>query len=143
MAPDGTGRRSAGSARPGPSRTSPGRTIPSSSMDRLGHLAIAPLGIGNRIGHGIVEITFGQAIADHLEREEVLTLLAQDPAQAFHVVFEELAVARRGALRVDQALALEKADLRDRDVGKLLAQQSQDIADGEIRAAGHSLPATR
>ena len=57
--------------------------------------------------------------------------------------FEELAVPRRRPLGVHQALALEEADLRDGDVGELLPEQRQDVADGEVRAAGHSLPATR
>jgi len=74
---------------------------------------------------------------------KVLALLAQDPAQALHVLLVELPVSRGGALRVDQALALQKADLRDRDVGKLLPEQREDVPDGEIRAAAHSFPATR
>jgi hypothetical protein len=112
-------------------------------VDRLGHLAVASFGVGNRVGHGVVEIPLGQAVADHLEWEEVLTLLAQYPAQPLHIVLEEFSVTRRRALGVDQALALEKADLRDGDVGKFLAQKGQDVTDGEIRTAGHSLPATR
>ncbi len=56
---------------------------------------------------------------------------------------KNLPVPRRRALGVDQALALEEPDLRDRDVGELLPQQGQDVTDGEVGAAGHSLPATR
>ena len=51
----------------------------------------------------------------------VLTLLPQDPAQALDVGFVELAVARRRALGIEQTLALEEADLRDGDVGELVA----------------------
>jgi hypothetical protein len=51
----------------------------------------------------------------------MLPLLAQDPTETLHVGLEELAVARRRALGVHQALALQEADLGDRDVGKLLA----------------------
>ena len=40
-------------------------------------------------------------------------------------------------LRVEQALALEEADLRDRDVGELVLQEVEDLADGEVRALGH------
>ena len=47
----------------------------------------------------------------------------------------ELAVARRRALRVDEALALEEADLRDRDVGELVAELGQHLADREVLAA--------
>ena len=96
-----------------------------------------------RSGGGVVELAVGQAVADHLQRQEVLPLLAQHPAQPLDVVLEELAVARRRALRVDQSLALEEADLADRDVGELLPQERQDVTDGEVRAAAHSFPATR
>ena len=91
----------------------------------------------------VVEVPVGQAVPDHLEGQEVLALLAQHPAQALHVVVEELAVARGRTLGVHQALALEEADLRDGDVGELLPQQGQDVADGEVGAAAHSFPATR
>ena len=102
-----------------------------------GRLAVRPLGLG------VVELPVRQAVPDHLERQKMLPLLAQHPAQAFHVVVEELAVARGRTLRVDQPLALQEPDLRDRDVGEFLPQQGQDISDGEVRAAAHSLPATR
>ena len=75
------------------------------------------------LADGVVELAVGQAVADHLEGQEVLPLLAQHPAQPLDVVVEELAVARGRALGVDQALALEEADLRDGDVGELLTQQ--------------------
>ena len=50
---------------------------------------------GRRWRLALVQVAIGQAVPDHLERQEMLPLLAQDPAQALHVGFEELAVARR------------------------------------------------
>ena len=44
----------------------------------------------------------------------------------------ELPVARRRALGVDEALALEEPDLRDRDVRELVAQRREDLADREV-----------
>ena len=97
----------------------------------------------------------GQAVPDHLEGQEVLALLAQHPAQPLDVMVVELAVARRRALGVDQALALEESDLRDGDVGELLAQQREDVADRQVASgplmsgpaprprAAHSSPAAR
>ena len=45
----------------------------------------------------------------------------------------ELPVARRRALGIDEPLALEEADLRDRDVGELVAQLGQHLADRQVR----------
>jgi hypothetical protein len=78
-----------------------------------------------------------QAVPDDLEGKEVLALLTQDPAQAFDVVVVELAVSRGRSLRVDQALTFEESDLRDGHVGKFLAQEAQDISDGQVTPAGH------
>ncbi len=58
----------------------------------------------------------------------------QDPPQPLDVVVVELPVARRRALGVEQALALEEADLRDRDVGELVLEQGEHLADREVRA---------
>jgi len=89
------------------------------------------------------DVPVGQPVPDDLERQEVLALLAQDPAQTLDVGFEEFPIARRGTLRVHQALALEESDLRNRDVGEFLAQQRQHVPDGQIRTRRHSFPATR
>ncbi len=78
-----------------------------------------------------------EAALDHLERQEVLALLAQHPSQPFDVVLVELAVPRRGALGVDETLALEEADLRDGDVGELLAQQGEDVPDRQVCPTAH------
>ena len=55
----------------------------------------------------------------------MLPLLAQDPLQALDIGVVELPVARRRALGVQQALALQEADLGDGDVGELLLQEGQ------------------
>ena len=73
----------------------------------------------------------------------MLPLLAQHPAQPLHVVLVELPVARRRALRVDQALALEEPDLGDGHVGELLAEQGQDVADRQVGTRAHRLPPSR
>ncbi len=66
-------------------------------------------------------------------------MLVQDPAQPREVLVVELPVPRRRALGVDQPLALEEADLRDRDVGKLIAQLGQHLADREVRSGSRSV----
>jgi len=83
-----------------------------------------------------VDLLF-QAALDHLERQEVLSLLAQHPAQSLDIVVVELAVARRRPLRVHQALALEEPDLRDGDIGEFLTEQRQDLTDRKVRPAAH------
>ncbi len=81
-----------------------------------------------------------ETVLDDLERQEVLALLEKHPAQSIDVLLVELAVARRRALGVDQSLAFQEADLRDGDVGELLAQQGQDVTDRQIRARRHRRP---
>jgi hypothetical protein len=64
-------------------------------MSRFGSPAVdAPRRPGRR-GLLLAQVAVGQPVADHLEREEMLALLAQNPAQALHVGLEELAVPRR------------------------------------------------
>ncbi len=104
---------------------------------------------------GLRPISVGQVDAlvehplDDLQRQEVVALLAQDPAQPVDVRLEELAVARGGPLRRDQPLALQEPDLGDRDVGEVLLHQRQDLADrqvisgsGLVHAAPPSVPMT-
>ena len=81
---------------------------------------------------------FVKSILDHLEGQEVLTLLAQHPAQTLDIVLIELAVAGWGPLRVDQALAFQESDLRNCDVGEFLAEQGEDIADRQVGPGAHS-----
>jgi len=63
------------------------------------------------------------------EREEGVALLAKYPSQALYVVVIELPVARRRPLGVNEALAFEEADLRDRDVRELVPEEREDLAD--------------
>src|ERR1700752_5188366 len=58
----------------------------------------------------------GQLLANHAERQELVALQAQDRLQPLDVVLAEEPVAAARALRGQEALILEIADLRDRDV---------------------------
>ena len=82
-----------------------------------------------------------EAVLDDPQGQEVIALLGQDPAEAGEVVLVELPVAGGRALGVEQALALEEADLRDRDVGELVLQQGEHLADRQVRALVHEIPA--
>ena len=88
-----------------------------------------------------------ESLLDDLQREEVLLLLVQDPAQPGDVGVVELAVPRRRALRVDEALALEEPDLRDRDVGNSSRRMSRtspiDRCDGSSAASRLGFTLTR
>jgi hypothetical protein len=77
-----------------------------------------------------------------LERQEVLALLAEHPFQALDVVVVELPVPRRCAFRIDESLAFQESDLRDRDVRKLLAQQRQDVTDRQVCPPGRHFDST-
>ena len=122
----------------------PGRSGRSGrGVHRLGHPPVAEVRLGELFGFPLAQVPVGQPVPDHLEGQEVLTLLTQDPTEALHVGLEELAIAGRGPFGVHQTLSLQKADLGDGDVGELLAQQRQHITDREVRARRHSFPATR
>ena len=87
-----------------------------------------------------------ELVADHAQRQELVALQAQDRAQALDVLLREEAVAAARALRMQQPLLLEVADLRDRDVGVLDAQRGADRADRQAPAAhgcGHGVFAHR
>src|SRR5207244_3539623 len=90
-----------------------------------------------RLGETAVAIDLVEPFLDHLERKEVLALLPQDPAQTFDITRIELAVPRRRALRIDEALALEEPDLRNGDLGELLTELIQHVADRHVRARHH------
>jgi hypothetical protein len=94
-------------------------------------------------GAGIAQITGSQAVPNDLQGEEMLALLAQDPTQTLYITFIEFAVSRGRTFGIDQPLALEKADFGDGDVGELFSEQRQDIANGQVRTATHSSPATK
>jgi hypothetical protein len=72
-------------------------------------------------------LTFESSL-DDLEREEILPLLAEDPPEPVHVVVVELAIARWRPFGDQQAAALEKANLGDRDVREFLPQEREDVA---------------
>ena len=89
-------------------------------------------------GSPLIELI--EPFLDHLERQEVLALLAQDEAQALDVGGRELAVSRRRALGIDETLALEEPDLRDRDVGELRAELIEHVADRDTCAPSPRQP---
>jgi len=62
-----------------------------------------------------------ERLADHPEREELVPLEPQDGLEPLDVLVGEEPIAAPGSPRPEQALILEVTDLRDRDVGKLLA----------------------
>ncbi len=70
----------------------------SSAAAGAGHRRRLATGMGRfavrDVGPGVVEVPVGQPVPDDLEGQEVLTLLAEHPAQALDVVLEELAVPR-------------------------------------------------
>ena len=70
-----------------------------------------------------------QLLPDHAQRQELVALQAQDRLQPLDVVLAEEPVAAARALRRQQALILEVADLRDRDVRELGLQARADRAD--------------
>ncbi len=63
----------------------------------------------------------GELLADHAQRQELVPLQPQDRLEPLDVLLAEEAVAAARALRREQPLVLEVADLRDRDVGELRA----------------------
>src|SRR4051794_33206171 len=77
-----------------------------------------------------------ELLADHAQRQGLVALQAQDRLEPLDVLLVEQAVPALGAPRREQALVLEIADLRDRDVGELLAQAAADRADGQALLAG-------
>ncbi len=115
----------------------------------------APIPFGPPVGRldvvgGCAGPVLVEALLDDLQRQEVLALLPEDPAQARDVDAVELPVAGRGALGLDQPLALQEPDLRDRDVGELVLEVREHLADrpvallprGDVRAGrfAHGAP---
>ena len=146
-------RRGAGAARRSPARgglRSPSRSrLGAGAPRRVGsrprRRRLAPTGSASGRTRGraaeLARRQLVEPLLDHLQRQEVLLLLVQDPAQPGDVGVVELPVARRRPLGVDEALALEEPDLRDRDVGELVAQRREHLADREVlrRRRGASL----
>ena len=81
---------------------------------------------------GRVDLAGVEPVLDHLKRQEVFLLLAQDAPQQFDVGVVELPVAGRRTFRLDQSLALEETDLRDRDVRELLDEESEHFTDRQM-----------
>jgi hypothetical protein len=102
-------------------------------FDDLLEAAVAGLVVVARLA------VFVQTALDHFQGQKGVPLLAQDPPEALDVGLVELAVTRGRPLRVDQALALEEADLRDGHVGELLLQEGKDFPYREMGPAGHDL----
>src|SRR4051794_4620890 len=71
----------------------------------------------------------GQLLADPPERQELVSLQAEDRLEPLHVLVGVEPVAALRAPRREQALVLEVADLRDRDVRELRLQVPADGAD--------------
>src|SRR5439155_20156907 len=87
-----------------------------------------------RTPRGLVD--FVQPFADHLERKELFALQTEDEPESLDVVVTELSVPRLRALRLDQSLALEEADLRDGDVREQVLEHVEHFPDREVRTAG-------
>src|SRR5207244_7032105 len=76
----------------------------------------------------------GELLADHAQREKLVTLQAQDRLEPLDVLVAEHAVAALRAPRREQTLVLEVPDLRDRDVRELLLEHPADGPDREHAA---------
>ena len=62
----------------------------------------------------------------------MIALLAKNPPQAHDVEVVELAVTRWRAFGIDESLALQESDLRDRHVGELTLQERQHLSDRQM-----------
>src|SRR5919197_892103 len=84
----------------------------------------------------------GELLPDHPQRQELVALEPQDRLQPVDVLLAEEPVAALRAPQGEEALVLEVADLRDRDVGKLPLEARADGADreqaGRGRGFGHA-----
>src|SRR4029077_15527012 len=76
-----------------------------------------------------------ELLADHPQRQELVSRQAQNRLQALDVVLREEPVAAPCPARVQEPLVLEVTDLRDRDVRKLALERFADRADREQPAA--------
>ena len=70
-----------------------------------------------------------ELLANDTQRQELVALEPQDRGEALDVVGREEPIAATRAARRDEALVLEVADLRDGDVGELLAKLLAHRAD--------------
>src|SRR5579884_11777 len=76
-----------------------------------------------------------ELLPDDAERQELVALQAEDRLQALHVVLREEPVAALRAPRSQQALILEVADLRDRDIRELVLEPAAHRPDRQEPAA--------
>ena len=97
------------------------RVVGDCQMCRSGHSPACMVSAVNRF----------KLILDHPQGQIVITLLAEYVLEPRHVRAGELAIARRCPVRLYQALILEKADLGDGDVRKIVTQVSEHLADRE------------
>src|SRR5205823_4171309 len=70
-----------------------------------------------------------ELLTDHAQRQELVSLQAQDRLQPLHVAVGKQPVAALRSPRREQPLVLEVADLRDRDVRELRLQHPADGLD--------------
>src|SRR5919199_3098557 len=77
-----------------------------------------------------------ELLADHPQRQELVALEAQDRLQPLDVLLAEEPVAALRAPQREEALVLEVADLRDRDVRELVLEPRADGADREQAPGG-------
>jgi hypothetical protein len=81
----------------------------------------------------------GEALADDAQGEVLVALGAQDEPQTGDVVLGELPVAGGRAVGLDQAGALEEADLGDGDVRELGLEDPQHLANAHGRGGASRL----
>ena len=66
---------------------------------------------------------------DHLEWQIVIALFLEHVFDTTHIFFRKDAVAGGGSARLDESLALQKSQLRDRDVRVLGLEEVDDLPD--------------
>src|SRR5919199_4636024 len=78
----------------------------------------------------------GKLLTDHAQRQELVALEAQERLEPLDVLLAEEPIAALRPPEREQALVLEVADLRDRDVRELLLEPRADGADREQAPGG-------
>src|SRR4029077_9842395 len=76
-----------------------------------------------------------ELLPDHLQRQELVALQAEDRLEPVELLLPEEPVAAARPSRSHEPLALEVADLGDRDVRELGLEAVADSADREQAAA--------
>ena len=133
----GRPRRAARAARTPRARGRARGSMPARSRERLQVEPLLPLAErGHALPAPLLRRAGGELLADHAQRQELVALEAQDRLEPLDVVLAEEPVAALRALRRQQALVLEVADLRDRDVRELGLEAPAHGADREQPLAG-------